>query len=407
MKIKLPELIWYGGGAIEIELPTDWDVALSPMRGATDKPMSISEMDECLKKPIGSGRLKEIAKGKKSAVIIFDDITRPTRVYEIAPLVIRELTSGGIDEEDITFVCALGNHGAHTNHEFRKKLGVEIVEKFRIFNHNPYENCDYVGKTKRGTKLMVNREVMGADVKVGIGCVTAHANVGFSGGGKILLPGVSHIKSAAHYHMEVYDTAPDTTGLGNFDDNVMRFEIEEAARMAGLDFKVDVVVNGLGETTALFAGDFVAEHTEAVKLAKSVYALDPPPENCDIIISNAYAKANEMFIALRLGEMAHRGSSGTVVVIANAPEGQIPHYFQRSFGRDYGGKHYPISEIGENLDVVVVAPYLDKNFADWVENPELITWTKSWDEAIGHLKKSFGSGTKVGVIPNATISYIE
>jgi nickel-dependent lactate racemase len=221
-----------------------------------------------------------------------------------------------------------------------------------------------------------------------------------------LLPGVSHIDSAAHYHIEVYDTAPETTGLGNFDNNVMRLDIEEGAKMARLDFKVDAVVNGRGETTSLFAGDFLAEHTEAVRLAREVYALDPAPEGREIVIANAFAKANEMFIALRLGEMALSGSAGTVVVIANAPEGQVPHYFQRSFGRNYGGRHYPISEIGEKTDVVVVAPYLDRNFADWVSNPESITWTRSWEEALGYLKGKFGPGTRAGVIPNATISYI-
>ncbi|MBN1572448.1 MAG: DUF2088 domain-containing protein [Deltaproteobacteria bacterium] len=407
MKIGLGELIWYGNRTVEIELPNDWDVTLHPMRGAAERPMTASEMEERIKAPIGSARLRDIARGKKSAVIIFDDITRPTRVYEIAPIVIKELTAGGIDEEEITFVCALGNHGAHTSHEFRKKLGAGILERFRVFNHNAYENCVYVGETKRGTRLMVNREVMEADVRIGIGCVTAHANVGFSGGGKILLPGVSHIDSAAHYHIEIHDTAPETTGLGNFDKNVMRMEIEEAAAMARLDFKVDAVVNGRGETTALFAGDFLAEHAEAVRLAKGVYALDPAPEGREVVIANAFAKANEMFIALRLGEMALGRSSGTVMVIANAPEGQVPHYFQRSFGRDYGGRHYPIGGIGENIDVVVVAPYLDKNFADWVRNPEVITWAKSWDEAMEHLKGRFGPGTRAGVIPNATISYIE
>jgi len=407
VKIALGELIWYGNRTVEIELPDDWDVTLHPMRGADERPMTVSEIEERIKSPIGSARLKDIAVGKGSAVVIFDDITRPTRVYEIAPIVIGELTAGGIDEEEITFVCALGNHGAHTSHEFRKKLGAGILERFRVFNHNPYENCVYVGETRGGTKLMVNREVMEADVRIGIGCVTAHANVGFSGGGKILLPGVTHIESAAHYHIEVHDTAPETTGLGNFDKNVMRLEIEEAAAMARLDFKVDVVVNGRGETTALFAGDFLEEHAEAVRLAKEVYALDPAPEGMDVVIANAFAKANEMFIALRLGEAALGGSAGTVVVIANAPEGQVPHYFQRSFGRDYGGRHYPIGGIGEKTDVVVVAPYRDRNFADWVSNPESITWASDWYGALGHLKEKFGPGTRAGVIPNATISYIK
>jgi len=160
MNVCLPQLLWYGNKTFEIDLPDDWDVELCPMRGATRKPLTIEQIESAIQNPIGSPRLKELARGKKTALIIFDDITRPTRVYELAPIVLRELTAGGIDEENITFICALGTHGAHTQHEFRKKLGTSILEKFRVFNHNPYENCVEAVTTKRGTKLLVNREVM-------------------------------------------------------------------------------------------------------------------------------------------------------------------------------------------------------------------------------------------------------
>ena len=413
MKIGLPELLWYGNKTLEIDLPDEWDVEIYPMRGAADSPLTLDKIEKAIREPIGSPPLREMARGKKSAVIIFDDITRPTRVYELAPVVIEELTSGGIDVDDITFVCALGNHGAHTNHEFRKKLGDEILRRFHVFNHNPYENCVYVGETSRGTKLKVNRGVMEADLKVGIGCVTAHANVGFSGGGKIILPGVSHIDSAAHYHMDVKAMAPESCGLGNFDENVMRFDIEEAARMAGLDFKVDVLVNGRGATTEVFAGDFMEVHRLAVQRAKDVYTLTKRPEKKDIIIANAFIKANEMFIAMRLGEAALGGQNGTIVVIANAPEGQIPHYFQRSFGKNHGGENYPIITIPQTYDLMVVSPMIEKTAGDWFSNPEAITWVEDWKDALAYLKGikglkgRFGPKAKVGVIPNATISYIE
>lgn len=407
MKLGLPELLWYGNTTLEIDLPDEWDVEVCPMRGAGRKPLTLAEMEEAIKNPIGSPSLKELAKNKKRAVIIFDDITRPTRIYEIAPIVIRELVSGGIKEDDITFVCALGNHGAHTSHEFRKKLGTDIMERFRIFNHNPYESCEYVGETSRGTKLMINREVMEADLKIGIGCVTAHANVGFSGGGKILLPGVAHYDSSAHYHIDVNAQAPETTGLGKFDDNVLRFNIEEAARMAGLDFKIDVIVNERGATTALFAGDFLEQHMQAVELAKDVYAAEPRPRNKDLVITNAFAKANEMAIAILCGGLGLENFTGTIVVIANAPEGQVVHYLLRSFGTNYGGRQYPAGTIPPSFNVIIMAPYMDKNFGDWLSNPEAITWTKSWEETMGILKESFGDGSRVAVVPNATMQYYD
>ncbi|MBN1881417.1 MAG: DUF2088 domain-containing protein [Deltaproteobacteria bacterium] len=407
MKVNLPELLWYGNRTLTIDLPDDWDVTLHPMRGAESPPLSTDDMRRALTSPCGSPRLLDLARGKRTAVIVFDDITRPTRVGEIAPLVIEELIAGGIDEGEITFVCALGNHGAHTSHEFRKKLSPDILERFRVFNHNAYEHCVLKGETSRGTKVLINREVAEADLVVGIGCVTAHANTGFSGGGKIMLPGVSHIDSAAHYHIQVHGIAPETCGLGRFDGNVMEADIREAARLAGLDFKVDVLVNGRGETAVFFCGDVLAQHDKAVEQAKSFYALDPAPEDRDVIISNAFIKANELFIAVALGDQALRGRPGTVVVVANAPEGQIPHYFQRSFGRNYGGRHYPIARIREGLDVILVAPHYDRTFTDWIENREVVKRVASWEEARRLLEASHGSGTRVGVIPNGTISYID
>jgi nickel-dependent lactate racemase len=407
MKVQLPQLLWHGNTTLEIGLPDDWQVEMCPMRGATRTPLTIEQLETAVQNPVGCPRLKTLAKGKKRAAIIFDDITRPTRTHELAPIVLRDLTEGGIDEEDITFVCALGAHGAHRQHEFRKKLGSEILKKFRVFNHNPYEHCVAVGTTGRGTKLLVNQEVMEADLKVGIGCVTAHPQVGFSGGGKIVLPGVSHIDSISHYHIEVASQGPETMGLGKFDHNVLRFNIEEAARMAGLDFKVDVIVNDRGATTAVFAGDFMEEHLQAVEMARKVYASEPRPRDMDLVISNAFVKANEMTIAVGVGAMALKDATGTVVIIADSPEGQVPHYLIGRFGHNYGGRQHPVTSVPPNLRLIILAPHMDRTFADWFSNPERVTWTSDWDSTLGLLRDSYGPGTRVAVIPSATMQYFD
>ncbi len=408
MKVQLPELIWYGNTTLEIELPDNWDVEICPMRGADRRTLSIDEIENAILHPIDSPPIKELAGNRKTAVIIFDDITRPTRVSEIAPIVVEELIAGGIDEEDISFVCALGTHGAHTNHEFRKKLGTDILERFRVYNHNPYENCVEVGTTSRGTRLLVNREVMEADLKIGIGCVTAHQGMGFSGGGKIIMPGVADINSIAYNHDKVKNQAPETCAfMGDFDENVVRLDSEECARMAGLDFKIDVIVNDRGATTAVFAGDFIAEHKKAVELAKDVYAAEPRPRNKEIVLSNAFAKANEMPVAVVAGALALENLAGTIVIFAKTPEGQVTHYLLRSFGRNYGGTLHPTAAIPESIKVILVNPYRDRTSTDWVANPEVFTWVKDWESACAILKEEYGSGTRVAVVPNATMQYYD
>ena len=405
MKIALPQLLWYENNTLEIDLPDEWQVEICPMKGAKAPPMRISDMEAVIKNPMDTPRIKELARGKKSAVIIFDDMTRPTKTYEIAPIVIDELMDGGINEDDITFVCALGTHGALTANEFRKKLGPDILERFRVFNHNIYENCVAVGTTSRGTRLKINREVAQADIKIAVGCVTAHPQAGFSGGGKIILPGVAHIDSITHYHLDVEAMDKKSTGMGKYPENVLQQEIEEAAGLLGLDFCINIVANGRGETSALYAGHFRSVFHEAVKVAKDHYATNPKPANKDIAISNAFVKANEMAIAMGMGLRALENYSGTVVIIANSPEGQVVHHLLGRWGRNYGGRQYPVAAVPDSIHLIIMAPHLDKNFGDWFSNPEVITWTKSWKQTMDILKHQHSGPVEIAVLPNATMQY--
>jgi nickel-dependent lactate racemase len=148
MRVTLNEKPWYGNSTVDIDFPLDWDVAVHPMAGEKDTPLSLGQIDESLQSPVGTSKLIDLAQGKKRAVIVFDDMTRPTRIYEIAPIVVRELLKAGLEEDQITFVCALGTHGALSMVDFRKKLGSKIIERHRVYNHNIYENCVEIGTTR-------------------------------------------------------------------------------------------------------------------------------------------------------------------------------------------------------------------------------------------------------------------
>jgi nickel-dependent lactate racemase len=390
---------------MEIDLPDDWDVQFCSMKGHDAAPMSREDLVDCIEHPIGTLPLREIAKGKQRAVIVFDDMTRPTRTYELVPMVLKTLHEAGLTADRITFVCALGTHGALTMVDFRKKLGADIVEKYRVFNHNIYENCVEVGTTRRGTRVMFNREVMSADLKIGIGCVTAHAQVGFSGGGKLFMPGVAHVDSISHYHLEVEKMGKETTGMGCHENNILRAEIDEAAAMARVDFLLNVVVNGLGETTGVYGGELFQAHDAAVTAAREIYRTDPAPKNQDLVIANAFSKPNEMGIAILLGGMALKQFSGTVVVIADSPEGQVPHYLLGRFGTDYGGRQYPIIAIPPGLRLILMTAYPDRTLLDWFANPEAGTIVRSWEEVMQIVGPLHGRGAKVAILPNATMQY--
>ncbi|MCB2227609.1 MAG: DUF2088 domain-containing protein [Desulfarculaceae bacterium] len=405
MKLSLPQRLWYGNGSLDIELPDHWDTRVCPMRGADEPPLSEEQIADALARPVGSPPLAELAQGKRSAVIIFDDMTRPTRVEQFAPLIIEDMLAAGIPEENISFVCALGCHGALSFNELRKKLGPKLVERFRVFNHNCYENCLELGRTSRGTPVSINRAVMEAELKVALSCVTAHPYAGYSGGGKILMPGVAHIDTIAHHHNQVMAMAPESIGLGKFAGNLMRADLDEAAAMVGLDFSVNVLVNQRGQAAAVVAGDMLASHAKAVELAAPWYATRPKPVDQDLIIANAFVKANEMPIAVALGRAALKPAGGTVVVIADAPEGQVVHYLLGRFGPSHGGRKYPVRPLGPELELIIMAPHLDRTFGDWFANPEVITFTRDWPSTLALLEARHGAGSRVAVLPDATMQY--
>ncbi len=406
MKLKVPQLLWYGNSELELDFPDFWDVHFLPPKGHDRPRLRPQEMERAFDNPIGTQRIRELARGKREAVIIFDDFTRPTPIGEIAPFILAELKEAGIPDDHIRFVAALGTHGAHDNHALRKKLGQEILERYPVYNHNPYENCTPLGKTSRGTPLAVNREVMSCDLKIGVGCIISHPQLGFGGGSKIILPGVAHIDSIDHFHREVMASAPQTTGMGNYDENVMRFDAEEAARMADLDVKVDALFNMRGQVSALFVGDPLLEHQEGVKLAKEVYASEGI-SGADIAVSNSFAKANEAGISILAAIRSIKLPGGTIVLIMNAPEGQITHYLLRSFGKTYGGRQYVQRTIPPSaFKVIVLNPLKDLTCVDWFADAQSVTWAKDWGEVMDELRASYPDGAKVAVYPDGTMQYL-
>jgi nickel-dependent lactate racemase len=405
MKLKVPQLLWYENSELELDFPDSWDVHFLPPKGHDRPKLTPQQIEQAFANPIGTQRIRDLARGKKEVVIIFDDITRPTPTGEIAPFILEELKEAGISDDHIRFVVALGTHGAHDNHALRKKLGQEILERYSVYNHNPYENCTPLGKTSRGTPLAVNREVMSCDLKIGIGCILPHPQVGFGGGGKIILPGLSHIDSIDYFHSKVMGMAPQTTGMANYDENVMRFEVEEVAKLAGLDLTVDALMNLRGEISALFVGDPVLEHREGVKLAKEVYATEGI-SGADIAVTNAFLKSSETAISIFVAIRSIKLPGGTVVMIMNAPEGQITHYLLRSFGKTYGGRHYVQRTIPAAFKVIVLNPLKDLTCVDLFGDAQSVTWAKDWGEVMAELRASHPDGAKVAVYPDGTMQYL-
>lgn len=403
--VTVPNLLWYGNEPRELIFPERWEVELLSPPGFDRPAIDEADVSASLLNPTGCPPLAELARRAEEVVIAFDDITRPTPVSVVLPAVLRTLEEAGIPDGRIRFIPALGMHGAMHNIDFRKKLGDEVVRRYAVYNHNPYENCVYLGKTAGGLPVHVNREFMECDLKIGIGCITPHIHVGFGGGGKLILPGLSGAETIKAFHGEVYQRDPQSTGLGRFDGNVMYAEVLEVARMSGLTMKIDALINGRGEITDLFAGDPAAAHAAGVEVARSHYGTRPAAGK-DIVVVNSYAKYNEMAICMMMALTCLDYSGATVVLVVDAPEGQVCHYLMRSFGKGYGGAGYiKRGELPGFLKVIVCSAYPDRTMCDLFAPAEDVACAAGWTETLALLEAEYPGGASVAVIPDGTMQY--
>ncbi|MFH1150766.1 MAG: lactate racemase domain-containing protein, partial [Actinomycetota bacterium] len=403
--ITLPNLLWYGNEPRQIVFPDRWRVEVLGPPGFEKPALDADGIERAFARPVGSPTIEELAKGAGEVAVVFDDITRPTPVSVVLPPVLRALRTAGVPDSHVRFIPALGMHGAMHNIDFRKKLGDEVVRRFPVYNHNPYENCEHLGSSPSGIPVYINREFNSCDLKIGIGCITPHVHVGFGGGGKIVLPGIAGEKTIKAFHKEVIMREPGSCGLGLTEGNVMAAEVTSVVRMSGLDLKLDALVNDRGQATDLFAGDPVAEYRLGVETARDHYRTSLSPGK-DIVVVNAYAKYNEMAICMLMGLSCINYEKATIVLVFDAPEGQVCHYLMRSFGREYGGECYiKRGALPETLEVLVCTSYPDRTMCDLFAPLESVTVVQEWAQALEYLERKHPGQASVGVIPDGTMQY--
>ena len=395
---------WHGDHEEALHFPETWEVDVCEMKGHNAPALTDDEIRALLNAPINAPPLREMAEGKERVVILFDDLCRPTPAARVIPSVLEELRAGGIQDDQIRFVAAPGAHEALGQEEITKKLGAEVCERYPVFNHHLFDHCVEVGTTSFGTPVLINSEVMSCDLKIGIGGLIPYHSKShvFGGGAKIVLPGVSSIKTITHHHREVSRQQPEPDADGF---SAERLNTEEAARMAGLDFKIDLLLNGGREVVDLLAGDVVEGYREGCRRGGGIYGTELAP-GADIVVVNSYPQETQSYKALWcVGASVREG--GDVVVLSQRPDGmQQFHYL---FGRFeskrvaelQGARHRP--RFPQVRQMTVVCPYATKLDRETFRQAERMTFCKRWEEALQELLPHHGDGARVAVYPCAPI----
>jgi nickel-dependent lactate racemase len=411
--IKLPQTAWFGPKELEIKLPDSWHIQTCYMQGYKRPAISPQDIIHSLQNPLGSVPLRALAQGKKEVVIVFDDLTRVTRTALIAPHVLNELKAAGIEDRNIRFICGTGLHGVMNRSHYAKKLGEDVVSRYAVYSHNPFGNCGPVGTTETyQTPVFINEEYLKCDLRIVIGACVPHAAAGFGGGSKLILPGLAAFETINHHHtlggarMDAATAQKPTQGMGLVENNRFKQNINEAADLAGIDFLVNTILNLWGDSVAIYSGEWKTAYAAALQDALENY-LTPKASGFDLVISNSYAKVSESMISLAAAIPLVCTCGGDIVIIANAPEGQVTHYIAGKFGKTTFASHYSPCAIPEYVNRVIVYNEYPNPGSTWFKEDPKIVYLSRWDDVLALLQKSQGTDASVAVIPDATNQYFD
>ena len=296
MKITVP----YGPATVTADL--DWAACLGTLdvADAPELPCLEQAVADAIERPIGLAKnlYEAVAPGDTVAILVSDSF-RETGARQFLPVLIDGLNRAGIPDEAMTIIFATGVHRPPTDAEQARILGEAIHARFqgRTHAHDPEDstNLTYVGTTARGTRLAINKRARDCRRIIATGSVVMHYFAGFGGGPKAVLPGIASVEAISHNHAMNLDRREDRINpdvrIGALAGNPVAEDMLEGARLAGVDFLLNTVLNRQGRIAGVFAGDLEAAHRAAAEFARSMFAV-PIREKADLVIASAGSAKN-------------------------------------------------------------------------------------------------------------------
>jgi nickel-dependent lactate racemase len=275
----------FGRTGLDIDLPPghDYQVLKCPEMQAV--PDATAAVEAALDSPIAGPPLAALASGKKSAAISVCDITRPAPNPITLPPLLRRLEAAGIPRSGIRILIATGLHRAATDAEIRQIVSPEVAANYHVFNHdarNPAEHSR-LGVTRSGTPVFIDERFLSADLHITLGFIEPHLMLGFSGGRKLVAPGLAAEATIKELHSSRF-MRDARAREGSIDDNPLHAELLEIARLARHDFIVDVSLTRDRKIAAVFAGQPEDAHLAGVRWL-SAALMQRLPQPFDAVIT--------------------------------------------------------------------------------------------------------------------------
>jgi Lactate racemase N-terminal domain len=395
-----------------IDFPKSWDLRVMDMAGHNMPVLTPQQIAEQSAQPIGSKSLCELAAGKKTVAISFDDLTRTTPAYAVTPWLMSELARAGIRDENVLFMGSFGTHRAMTQEEVGRKLGADIAKRYAWLNHDVFDKVKGVGTTTRGNKVLLNQTFLAADLKICISGIKVHQDAGYGGGAKAILPGLAALPSIEYNHTQIL-TKVRTAGPVKIFKNDMRQDMIEAAKMANVDYTLQILYNDRLGPTRIWAGDIVESHHAGVRVAAKTYCTSTL-KDADIVVANAYPQSAQAFHGgLWINYSVRDG--GTGVMIIQHPLGlDSVHYLNNRLAGRSGATQFdltarrlsgPARTPAKQVNMIVYSQYLTRNMRNSYRTGTF--FCDKWDDVIAKLRELHPGDPKVAVYPYAGMQHQE
>jgi nickel-dependent lactate racemase len=325
----------YGRTGLDVELPGDRVVRTLAYKDAAPLANPAAALAERLARPTGAAPLAELARGRSSACILICDITRPVPNELILSPVLATLEQAGIPREQITILVATGLHRPNEGEELIEMVGRRIYENYRIENHHGkvLDEHVFLGDSPRGVPIWLDRRYVEADLKITIGLIEPHLMAGFSGGRKLICPGIAALETVKVWHGPDFLEHPNAD-CGILAGNPVHEENTWIGRRAGCDFIVNVVIDAQRRPLCFVAGDMVEAFEEGVAFVRGVVT-DTVPEPVDVVVtcSAGYPLDTTFYQSVKgmTGALPIVKPGGTIVLAASLSEGIGSPEFEQLF----------------------------------------------------------------------------
>ncbi len=398
-RIELPWAAWYGDTKKVFEIPDDWQISVFD----NDDNQKIS--DENLLSSLHT--LKSILNQNKpqNALIVVDDLTRPVEVSNVAEIIVNYLNEGGIKDQNIKFLIGLGSHKGLSEEQIRKKIGKTLASRIKCINHNP-EYVRDIDVQWGNTKIKLNKHYLESDFRIVISGLTPHSFAGFSGGAKMLFPGLADMETISRTHKSVLMGFMGK--LGEVEQNKFRKTIEDFLIKTKIHFFVGLVINTDRSIRNIYCGDAIEAHRDASIQAKQ-YCTFETDKTYDVIISSAYPKDTELlqaengFIPLKSSGLPLLKENGYFILVSSCSEGLGHHGLFEPGGLLYR-KPRPLNFLkGKHL--LMYSENISAEEFHSIYNEEY-RFYNIWSELLSYIQPKLSNSPSVAVFPFGSMQLV-